>query len=470
MLISSLYCLFLSLLWLVEIPGQDASDCQPRMEGFRGIWFDLGQRSEYGSKYSGGLGTYTAKHRPLAIHAPSVRRTFFVYGGTTDRDRRHLLALASYYDHDRRLLAQPVIVHDKGGVNDPHDNPSLTIDGKGHLWIFVSGRGRSRPGFIYRSRSPYSIDCFDQVAEGEFTYPQPWWISLRGLLHLFTKYTDGRELYWNRSDQGGVWTPARKLAGMGGHYQMSIEQDGRVATAFNMHPEGEVDRRTNLYYVETHDFGETWMDVRGRRVDPPLTDNHTSALVRDYRAENRLVYLKDMIFDRAGNPLLLVITSEDHRPGPHKFPRQWTLASYSGDSWDFSEITQASHNYDMGSLFVKPDGRLKLIAPTGTGPQPYGTGGEIELWESADGGIRWERVRTVTRGSERNHGYVRIPRNAHPDFFAFWADGNPEEMSISNLYFTNARGDRVWMMPYEGTSRYLEPVLLRTPSRGTEEN
>ena len=32
--------------------------------GYRGIWFDLGQRSAHGSKYSGGLGTYTAKHWP----------------------------------------------------------------------------------------------------------------------------------------------------------------------------------------------------------------------------------------------------------------------------------------------------------------------------------------------------------------------------------------------------------------------
>ena len=53
--------------------------------GYRGIWFDLGQRSTHGSKYSGGLGTYTAKHCPLAIHAKAVNRTFFVYGGTPRR-------------------------------------------------------------------------------------------------------------------------------------------------------------------------------------------------------------------------------------------------------------------------------------------------------------------------------------------------------------------------------------------------
>ena len=59
-------------------------DVPRKIDGYRGIWFDLGQRLEYGSKYSGGLGTYTAKHHPIAIHAPQVEKTFFVYGGTVE--------------------------------------------------------------------------------------------------------------------------------------------------------------------------------------------------------------------------------------------------------------------------------------------------------------------------------------------------------------------------------------------------
>ena len=30
-----------------------------RVDGYRGIWFTLGQESSYGYKYSGGFGTYT---------------------------------------------------------------------------------------------------------------------------------------------------------------------------------------------------------------------------------------------------------------------------------------------------------------------------------------------------------------------------------------------------------------------------
>ena len=183
--------------------------CRPMAEtisGYRGIWFTLGQDAEYGDKYSGGLGTYTAKHHPLAIYVPEVDKTFFVYGGTTQANERRLLAMASFFDHKTRRVPRPVIVHEKLGVNDPHDNPSLSIDEKGHLWVFVSGRGRSRPGFIYRSRNPYDVTSFELVKEDEFTYPQPWWVPEKGFILLFTKYTQGRELYWATSTDDIVWS------------------------------------------------------------------------------------------------------------------------------------------------------------------------------------------------------------------------------------------------------------------------
>ena len=49
--------------------------------------------------------------------------------------------------------------------------------------------------------------------EAEFTYPQPWWLEEAGCLHLFTQYTQGRELYWSHSLTGRVGlTPENSLA------------------------------------------------------------------------------------------------------------------------------------------------------------------------------------------------------------------------------------------------------------------
>ena len=446
-----------------------------KIDGYRGIWFDLGQRSEYGSKYSGGLGTYTAKHHPLAIYVEEVEKTFFVYGGTYGPEETHLLAMVSYYDHRNHRVPKPTLVHAKPDVNDPHDNPSITIDGEGHIWLFISGRSRRRPGLKYRSLKPYDIEAFERISEEEFTYPQPWWIEGQGFLHLFTKYSRGRELYWNTSGPDGrTWGEDRKLAGMGGHYQMSNERDGRVITAFNMHPGaegtrgGHVDKRTNLYFVQTADRGETWTTVDGTVIETPLTEVINPALVRDYQSEGRLVYIKDIQFDRAGRPVLLYLTSSYHQPGPVGDPRIWTIAHWTAGEWLFHEVTRSTHNYDMGSLYIEEGEAVhggmgrpwRIIAPTEAGPQPHGTGGEMAMWVSYTHGVTWRKVRDLTRNSPRNHAYARRPVNAHPDFYAFWADGNPDELSPSHLYFTNQSGDKVWQLPYEMQDDYATPMPL----------
>ena len=68
--------------------------------GYRGIWY-MNQPSgdEYVYKYSGGLGTYCAKHKPFAVYCGKVNKTFFCYGGTTTESNRRLLHMISYYDH-----------------------------------------------------------------------------------------------------------------------------------------------------------------------------------------------------------------------------------------------------------------------------------------------------------------------------------------------------------------------------------
>ena len=48
--------------------------------------------------------------------------------------------------------------------------------------------------------------------------------------------------------------------------------------------------------------------------------------------------------------------------------------------------------------------------------------------------------------------------NVHPDFYAFWADGNPDQFSESRLYFTDQTGDQVWVLPYKMNQEREEPI------------
>lgn len=428
-------------------------------DGYRGIWFTLGQFSEYGDKYSGGLGTYTANHVPMAVYAPEVNKTFFTYGGTI-KGQRYLLIMASYYDHATGQVPRPTLVHDKGGVDDPHDNASLALDGQGHVWVFVSGRARARPGFIYRSQAPYSVAAFELIRQDEITYPQPWYVPGQGFFLLFTKYTNGRELYWQTSSNGLHWSPHQKLAGIGGHYQVSGVYRGKICTFFNRHPGGNVDKRTDLYFLQTTNFGQSWTTVDGRPVTVPLTTTNNPARVFDYASQGRLMYTCDLNFDTNGNPLLLYITSSNYQPGPAGDPREWTLARWTGTEWVTTVICRSDHNYDMGSLYVLPD-RWLVIAPTEPGPQPWQAGGEMVLWTSTDQGRTWAKTRQITANSLYNHTYARRPVKATDPFSAFWADGDPTQETPSRLYFSNLEGTEVRRLPYDMPRLWATPELVR---------
>ena len=450
--------LWLCVVFLFGTKGVSAQNL--RMDGYKGIWFTLGQFSEYGDKYSGGLGTYTANHLPVAIYAPTVQKTFFVYGGTRHQDERHLLIMISYFDHRKKKVPKPVIVCDKMGVDDPHDNASLSIDKYGYLWVFVSGRGKIRPGLIFKSKQPYTIDAFEQVREAEITYPQPWATEANGFLLLFTKYTNGRELYWSTSSDGKTWAPDQKLAGMGGHYQITNMRDNTLVTAFNYHPGGNVDQRTNLYVVKTNDSGKTWQTVGGEALQTPLSDTYNKALVKDYAAEAKLVYLNDLNFDLRGNPIILAVLGKSAKPGPQSGPREWVVIHWKDTHWEFYKVCESTHNYDMGSIYIEPN-LWRIIGPTTAGPQQYGTGGEMVLWESSDEGKTWTKIRNLTRNSLRNHAYARRPLYAHPDFYSFWADGDANQFSISRLYFSNQKASKVWVLPFEMNKALMKPTRLR---------
>ncbi len=463
----------LSPAWLDQRFG--AGTLKPKDTGYRGIWFTLGQYADtpaarhstkkywdYGDKYSGGLGTYTAKHVPIAIYAPQVNKTFFCYGGSKD-GKRYLYNMISYYDHNNDTVPRPTIIHDKQGVNDPHDNSSLTIDSDGYIWVYVAGRGRTRPGFVYRSATPYDIDRFQLVSSDEICYPQPYAVPGQGILELFTKYTGVRELYWNVRQSDGKRGTDHKLAGMEGQYQTTHQQGKRIITAFNRHPGGTPDTRTDLYYLETRDMGQSWQTVAGTTIKTPLIDPDNAARVKAYSQDKRLVYLNSITLDQQGNPIILVVTSRDHRAGPQGDPRTWEVLHYKNGQWQIHPITNSTHNYDTGPLWIEADGSWRVMGPTQRGPQRWGCGGEIALWSSRDEGNTWTKVRDVTQNSPRNHTYVRPVVNAPADspFALLWADGNPLKESISRLYFSNRQGTVVRQLPYDMENAFATPRTVR---------
>ncbi len=211
--------------------------------------------------------------------------------------------------------------------------------------------------------------------------------------------------------------------------------------------------------METHDHGQSWQTADGRPVPLPLAEENNPALVRDYRSEGLIVYLKDLNYDAAGRPIILYATSRGHASGPQNPPRELRTAHWTGREWLHRRVTSIDHNYDHGSLYVSPR-NWRFIGPTAPGPQPHATGGEIAEWISSNQGQSWRQRRVLTSSSPFNHTYVRRPLHAHPDFESFWADGHAFRQSESHLYFANSRGE-VFRLPPLMTAAAQRPLRLR---------
>jgi hypothetical protein len=436
-----------------------AADPLPRADGYRGCWYSVGPTGdEYAYKYSGGLATYPQQHAPVAVHAPAANKTFFVYGGAAPGGKS-ILHMVGYYDHAAGTVPRPAVLLDKK-TTDAHDNPTLQIDPAGHLWVFSNAHGTGRPAFAHRSLAPYSIAAFEKVWETNFSYASPWVLPGGGFLLLHTLYDNGRRrLHTAASPDGRAWSASAPFAAIRrGDYQISWRHGATVGTAFDHHPDKlGVDARTNLYYLATADGGKTWRTAAGEAVGLPLSAAKNPALVRDFEAEGKLVYLKDLNYDADGRPVVLFLTSSGHQPGPKAGPHQWHTARWTGTAWEFRPFTTSDHNYDHGSLHVEPDGTWRVVAPTDPGPQPFGTGGEMVMWVSPDRGATWARVKALTANSPRNHTYARRPLDAHPDFYALWADGDARRPSESHLYFTDKAGSKVWRLPAAMTADAERP-------------
>src|SRR5690606_30504080 len=151
-----------------------------------------------------------------------------------------------------------------------------------------------------------------------------------GFLALFTHYEikelrygkkSCRVIAYMKSADGVHWSEWKDIANMEeGHYQTSGQSGKRIGTAFNHHPNVKsgagLDHRTNLYYLYTDDFGESWKTADGQAVQLPLLEPGKTALVKDYAAAKLNVYINDLNFDAGGAPVILYETSKGAAPGP----------------------------------------------------------------------------------------------------------------------------------------------------------
>ena len=400
----------------------------------------------------------------------------------------------SRYNHVTGRVAKPVLVHMKC-TNDPHDNAVINVDADGYIYVLVSGRGEVRGNFIFRSSSPDSIDGFidftpamdnyinhfndlakaagrRRPSSGDayrgINYPKMFWVDepnglSRGYFRLvYTIYCGmserdtcqrSRQLYTARMHVDGSEASIqaiKPLAAYKGHYAVANGRGRDIVVAFNVHPNNELDDRTNIYYMHSIDGGETWLNARNRELKLPITrpEDLDQVVVREHydpqysRAIKHRIYMKDINFVGTGlnkRPTILYVgsISVDHVPSKnadHYLGKErWT-----GDSWRQSRLTNAvDHNYSSGMLFPEDD-EYRVFYPHTDEPNNNALAGgavaylDTKATDDATGlpTLITEDVVNPMNGNSTyltdlcEFNYIKSVLNGSPDFVGILSGGN----------------------------------------------
>ncbi|MCX7824164.1 MAG: BNR repeat-containing protein [Verrucomicrobiae bacterium] len=440
-----------------------------------GVWYASGTANTLPGHryvYSGPMATYSVWHRPMAVFAPAVNKTFFVYGNATNAPT------ISFYDHARRVFARPVVV---GGNRDgdAHRNPTLHVAGDGHLYIFYGAHGH--PTRVVKSAAAYDISAWirkPDLPDEKTTYPQPWqlkagelFVSWRGQpLSAVRESKDaaGQPPGWRFSvsrDGGSTWDAPTDLVRFqdATAYAITIAEEGAYPRKIHITwsrlgggTEKEQKekhlwaRRYNVYYARSEDGGATWKRSDGTHYTLPITE---AAAEKIYDSGQHGVWLKDIQLDPQGNPCILFIDAD-----VATYASAWKFARHAGGRWDVSDVAASDHMYDDGGLVIRNPEDFRVYGPT-TATQPQEDGGEIEEWRSSDGGKTWAHTRHITRGSPLSHNCVKVVfghQRGPGDFQLLWSYGDsnypPSTREVGMYFYGEARGEAARVVFPRGTA------------------
>jgi len=437
-------------------------------QGYRGIWY-AETKNKNKSKFfsSGGMATAGASQVPMACYDAKANKTFFVYSGLPSSDKpsktvNSMQIMISFFDHSTGMIPRPTILLNKIKT-DPAYNPTLAIDGNGHLWVFIGTDNKDTPSLIFKSAQPYNINSFQLIHQAQFTQPQPWYVDKKGFVLIHTRNTDGcKQLYCTTSSPDGLqWNKPQLLAAIDkGHDAVSWCHKNKVGVAFNVHSnKGGTKTSTNIYFMITSDFAKTWRTMARKTINLPLKKIDNAALVRDYLSSKWLIHMMGLNIDQFGYPTILHMMSISSATNAQSNAHIWNTARWIGRGWEFSGQIRSDNVDDTGCLHTDKDRSWRIIGPTDPGPQPFHAGGEVVMWRTEDQGRSWYKT-VLTQNSRFNHNFIRRPLNAPDDFNAFWCDGHAEKPSESRLYFCGKKG-KVFMLPTKMTQNFEKPIPIK---------
>jgi hypothetical protein len=379
-------------------------------------------------------------HAPQAFYDARTNRTYFVYrsGWPCDAERAGRCGIyIGWFDHNegrvrraRQIYAQTIKKVDAG--------PALVPDGQGYVWVFV-GSDRRNEAVVLKSAAPHDLTRFEEQARLSFADAQPWYKKGEGFVLLCSINKDGRWLPAVTAAQDGVtWSEPRILADLGPRHRfVSGRHKDKLGLVFNASlNERHPDLYTDLYYVESRDWGRSWHGADGQKIELPIRDADHFSLMRDYRSMKRITSIKDLNFDRMGNPTVLYMSTFAPGIKARRLRKTWYTARWFRQ-WYMTGLIMSDHIEDSGCLLIDERMNWTLPATTDPGLRPNVPGGDVVMWLSRDQGRSWYR-KTLTEG--RHCWSLVRPRRSNAELAFLWLGAELDDFNGASVYYSDESG------------------------------
>lgn len=353
-------------------------------------------------------GTLARDHQSRAMFFEgNHRRTYVAYMDHS------FYARITYYDHDsKEWLYPPVLLDDcirpddrfNRAYKDGHNVPNLFITSDGTIHIFYGAHGTV---FRYaRTKEPENILPgnweLDMRVGAEGTYPF-FAETEKGLLRVFYRYspTGGYKnpflAMQKTSDNGGTWSGIIKLAAFPEACKLYRGAYDPVQNRVHLllHPRGPLGGRHGAVHCMYDPVNGKLMSLTGAELGPMGT-------VETFQPNMPRIFHRFVDFVlHEGKPYFLY----EERDGTFHFGH-WTEGKWVA----FADTEGKMKGIDQRPSMYTEDGhrfRVFAVADWDTeGGRPYG--GDVKMWETADGGKTWSDGRIVAGREDFGHGFQQL--------------------------------------------------------------
>jgi len=291
---------------------------------------------------------------------------------------------------------------------DSHGNPAMIIDNDGYIHVFYGAHN----GPLKYAKSKYSdnITYWNDMTDitNMATYPQAILMS-NGDIYLFYRAGNGHYTDWSyrvSTDNGDSWSGETVVleatAASIGYYPYIYEGTNdsiHITTCYK--GTGSAWNRYNTYYVMLNSSGNL-LNISGDDVGLPINKINLDALalIYDSGANHSAVHAMDV--DDDNNPYQ-VFTTGTGTTYIYKF------ANWSAGALTLYDITTTDHLFDQANIITTNSSHHTVFLTSG-GTTASGSGdddntdrgGNIEEWETIDGGATWAKVQDIITKAETN--------------------------------------------------------------------